>query len=153
LIGLPNCLRLSGVHVADERSQADKDKARLKVTGGLLSAMERGTTYGGCLPGGLGSLCYQVQGNKFVAVIDLLEAIEIWSAQNKGAKAMSMWDPCWHWRWRDLQLQSQYMRVTLHIKVTSNLTSDKSSQVTNHYIIHGPTGPLILNHHHHHSSS
>lgn len=128
LIPLPYCLRLSGVHVSDERPQAEKDKARTKVTGGLLAAMQQGTTYGGCLPGGLGSCCYQQQGNKFIVVIDLLEAIEIWSKHSKqgskgkgtdaGASAstatMSMRDPCRRWRWRDVQLQSQSQYMQLY---------------------------------------
>ena len=86
----------------------------MKVRGGVLAAMQRGTTYGGCLPGGQASFYYQLQGNRFVAVVDLLEAIEIWSEHNKGTSAasMSMRDPCWHWHWHDLNAFCLQMKVT-----------------------------------------
>ena len=48
-------------------------KEAYRVSGVTWSGSQQGSVYTGPLPGGLGALCYQYEGNRLVASADALE--------------------------------------------------------------------------------
>ena len=57
----------------------------MRIEGTTFHGFAQGASFGGIAPGGFASVCYQVSGNRVVALIDLAELSEVYCKHTQGA--------------------------------------------------------------------